>query len=187
MNLGITVSDYVYVTVYAYPLSLVMRCSGCDQWLVGNCVQVAFLLSDVVSVGASFCARVTMYGCLWWCIRVCVYARSWCASFLLVPCKHVSAWGGLGCARQGGARYAQLCWWVQWGQLRWSHRGGSKAAQQQEGEKAQALLPNCPEFNSQIFPWSEQATYTLSLSIHICKMGIIVSMAHGGFTDEGQR
>lgn len=65
VNLSVTASDYVYVTVYAYLLSLVMRCSGCDWWLVDTCVHVALLLRDMISVGASFCGRVALYDGLW--------------------------------------------------------------------------------------------------------------------------
>lgn len=46
---------------------------------------------------------------------VCMYVHAPVlrASFFLVPHKHVGARGGFGCARQGEARYAQLCQWVQ--------------------------------------------------------------------------
>lgn len=65
VNLSVTASDYVHVTVYAYLLSLVMKCSGRDRWLVGTCVHVALLLRDVISVEASFCGRVALYDGLW--------------------------------------------------------------------------------------------------------------------------
>lgn len=46
-------------------------------------------------------------------VLLCVHVHALWAAFFLVPHRHVGARSGLGCARQGGARYAQLCWWGQ--------------------------------------------------------------------------
>ena len=88
--------------LWIWPMAGTYLCAGCfsSEWC-GECGSLFFWEGDHVWLSLVTYAHACM----------CVLH----ASFFLVPHKHADAWSRLGCARQGGARYAQLCWWVQWG------------------------------------------------------------------------